>query len=182
MRFKSGSRFTTICPISIPTLHNALQDLDLTYKVLKRTAAPWNERDQADWRHMVASHLTPEQCVFTDKSCKNGRSLCHCCRCDKWFLFLVFTPPSLAPYELRLLLDLNIDSNGCHFRFNGLPRSATSFGRVDRLIIGGGLILKSQISSGAMVDNSKSSPLESEMKNVFSCAYASSAMKIVQES
>jgi DDE superfamily endonuclease len=22
-------------------------------------------------------HLTPEQCVFMDESCKNGRSLCH---------------------------------------------------------------------------------------------------------
>jgi hypothetical protein len=131
---------------------------------------------------MVASHLTPEQCVFTDESCKNGRSLRRRRRRNKWLLFLVFTPPSLAPYELRLLLDLNIDSNGCHFRFNGFPRSAMSFGRVDRLIIGGGLILKSQISSGAMVDNSKSSPSESEMKNIFSCAYVSSVMKIVQES
>jgi transposase len=32
-------------PIFISTLHNALQDLDLTYKVLKWTAAQWNERD-----------------------------------------------------------------------------------------------------------------------------------------
>jgi transposase len=44
--FKSGSQFAIHhdLPISISTLHNTLQDLYLTYKVLKRTTVQRNER------------------------------------------------------------------------------------------------------------------------------------------
>jgi hypothetical protein len=61
---------------------------------------------------------------------------------DKRLMFLI-PPPSLAPCELRLLLDLDIDSNSCHFVFNSLLRLATSLRRGDRIVIGRGLVLDS---------------------------------------
>ncbi|KIJ09634.1 hypothetical protein PAXINDRAFT_87210 [Paxillus involutus ATCC 200175] len=61
--------------ISIIALHNNLQALGLTYRMMQRTTSQRDEQIRQAWRDDVAANFSREQFVFTGESSKDGRTL-----------------------------------------------------------------------------------------------------------
>ena len=61
--------------ISISALHNNLQDLTLTWKVMRRAAAERDDAHRAEWILNVTTNYRPEQILFLDESSKDNRTL-----------------------------------------------------------------------------------------------------------
>jgi len=61
--------------ILVIALHNNLQALGLTYKMMQRTASQRDEQIRQAWRDDVAANFSREQFVFTGESSKDGRKL-----------------------------------------------------------------------------------------------------------
>jgi hypothetical protein len=62
-------------PISTTTLHDNLRELGLTYKLLQKAAAEWDEVAQAEWLLEITNLYTADQFVVLDKSSKDGKTM-----------------------------------------------------------------------------------------------------------
>ena len=62
-------------PISITALYDNLQDLGLTWKIMRREAAERDHELRAAWMRDVLSTFTADQLVVLDESSKDGRTL-----------------------------------------------------------------------------------------------------------
>jgi transposase len=70
--------------ISIITLHNNLQALGLTYRMMQCTASQRDEQICQAWRDDIAANFSREQFVFTSESSKDGRMLYRRFGCASW--------------------------------------------------------------------------------------------------
>jgi transposase len=57
------------------TLHNKIQQAELTFKIVRRRAAEWDEIAREPWRQDVATNLVAKQMVWTDESSKDDRKI-----------------------------------------------------------------------------------------------------------
>ncbi|KAF8235255.1 hypothetical protein L208DRAFT_1258044, partial [Tricholoma matsutake] len=60
-------------PISTTTLHDNLWELGLTFKLLWKAAAEWDEVSQAEWLLKITNFYTADQFVVLDESSKDGK-------------------------------------------------------------------------------------------------------------